>query len=210
MNALHHGDRAVRHVVALTGGIASGKTAVSDRFAELGVAVVDTDLLAREIVQPGADAWREIGARFGPAAYQTDGNLDRAALRRVVFSDPAARRDLERITHPRIAALARQRLDALDTCYAVLVVPLLAESSAYAWVDRVLVVIADPQIRLQRLVHRDQVDIDQAQAVMAAQKDDRARLALADDVLHNDASLAELRSAVDRLHVAYRSRFNCA
>lgn len=190
-------------VVAVTGGIASGKSAVTRSFEAHGVPVVDTDLLAREAIAPGTEGLAELRAAFGPAIFDGNGGLDRRVLREVVFADPARRRVLESITHPRIRALARERLLALEKPYALLVVPLLAEAGRYPFIDRVLVIDVAPEVQHARLVQRDGISPALADAMIAAQATRAERLALADDVLVNEGTLAELDAAVSRLHTRY-------
>lgn len=191
-------------IVALTGGVASGKTAVSDRFAALGVPVVDTDVLAREVVAPGSPGLAEVEAAFGPGVVRADGALDRAALRRTIFDDPAARDRLEAILHPRIAEEARRQLAALAAPYAILVVPLLVESGLFNDADRMLVVDVPEEVQIQRLIERDGSTRDQARAMLDAQASRDQRLALADDVIENTGTLEELRRRVDVLDEKYR------
>lgn len=195
-------------VVVLTGGIASGKTAVSDRFAARGVPVVDTDLIAREIVQPGQPALAAIVDAFGEAVLNEAGELDRGRMRERIFSDPASKQKLEGILHPAIAARAQQRVASLDSPYCLLVIPLLAESGrrpkpGYYGADRVLVVDVDEDTQLERLVARDGSSLQQARAIVSAQASRQERLALADDVIVNDGSLAQLDQAVANLHENY-------
>jgi dephospho-CoA kinase len=199
---MNQGKRSTM-VVALTGGIASGKSAVSQRFAELGAPVVDTDVIAREVVEPGSSGLAEIEREFGRDVMDGDA-LDRAALRRRIFDDRAARARLERILHPRIAAEAERRIAALDAPYAVLVVPLLVETGLFGDADRVLVVDVPESVQMQRLMDRDGVDRDDAEAALRAQADRRHRLARADDVIVNTGSPDELRAQVDRLDRIYR------
>lgn len=190
--------------VALTGGIASGKSTVSDTFAELGAGIIDTDLLAREVVAAGSEGLAAIVAAFGPEVLSADGELDRARLRRIVFADEAARRALESITHPRIHALVHQRLAEAQQPYVVVVVPLLVENlSSYGWTDRILVVDVDPALQKARLLRRDGVDESLANAMMEAQSTRQQRFAIADDVVLNDSSIAELRREIRALHREY-------
>jgi len=193
------------YTVALTGGIASGKTLVSDCFAELGAGVIDTDLLAREVVATGSAGLSEIAACFGTEIIADNGELDRAKLRRIVFSDAAARGRLEAITHPRIRDLAASKLAAVTQPYAVLVIPLLVESlNNYKWVDRILVVDVSPATQRARLLQRDQVDVRLADAMIAAQASRQQRLAIADDILTNEGSIEQLRKGVTSLDSQYR------
>lgn len=192
-------------VIAVTGGIASGKSAVTRLFEARGVPVVDTDLLAREVVGPGTAGLAELRAAFGPAIFSADGQLDRRALRETVFAEPARRQVLESITHPRIRDLAGQRLAALKAPYALLVVPLLAEAGRYPFIDRVLVIDVAPEVQHARLVQRDGITPALADAMIAAQATRAERLALADDVLVNEGTVAELDAAVSCLHARYQS-----
>ena len=189
------------YVVGVTGGIGSGKSAVSDRFAALGVAVVDADLEARRVVAPGEPALAEIARRFGRDALLADGGLDRAALRERIFEDPAERRWLERLTHPAINRRIADGLAAAKSPYAVLVSPLMRGRDPRA--QRILVVDAPEALRIRRTMARDGVDERQARAVLASQLDRDARLAFADDVIVNDGGLAALGDAVRSLHARY-------
>jgi dephospho-CoA kinase len=190
-------------IVVLTGGIASGKTAASDRFAQLGAPVIDTDRIARDVVEPGSDGLAAVEREFG-AAIVKDGALDRAALRERIFDDADARKRLESILHPRIADEARRRIAEVDAPYAILVVPLLIESGLFGDADRVLVVDVPEDVQIQRLMERDGIAFDRAEAALAAQASRGQRLARADDIIVNTGSLADLAAEVDRLHVAYR------
>ena len=190
--------------VALTGGIASGKSTVANMFAELGAAVIDTDLIAREVVQPGQAALDEIRERFGEHVIDAAGNLDRAAMRERVFSDENARLDLEAILHPRIGAETRRQADTKSGPYQIIVVPLLVGSPLLDFVDRVLVVDCDEDIQIQRLLARDAETVTQARRILAAQSSRDERLAIADDVIRNDRGLHETRERVTALDQEYR------
>lgn len=190
--------------VALTGGIASGKSAVADRFAALGVDLIDADLVARELVAPGQPALAELAAAFGTGILLPDGQLDRRGMRERVFADAGARRQLEGILHPRIREELRRRAGRVARAYGMLVVPLLVESGPhYAWVDRVLVVDVPRALQLGRLTERDGIDVALANAMLDAQASREQRLALADDVIDNSGSLADLDDAVAALHARY-------
>ncbi len=193
-----------RFVVGLTGGIGSGKTAVSDRFQALGVNVVDGDEASRAVLAPGQPALVAIARHFGPELLQPDGSLDRAALRERVFADPEQRRWLERLTHPLIAAWLRDRLEAGGSAYSLLVNPILVESGQASRCDRVLVVDAPESLQLERTMARDGNSESQVRSIMAAQADRARRLAVADDVIVNDRDLAHLDAEVARLHEQYR------
>ena len=190
--------------IGLTGGIASGKSVVADMFAALGVPVIDTDVIAREVVQPGEPALDEIRDRFGEHMIDAEGNLDRAAMRRSVFSDEMARLDLEAILHPRIGAEVRRQADAAGGSYQVIVVPLLVGSPLTQFVDRVLVVDCEEDTQVQRLLARDAESSEQARRILAAQASREERLAIADDVIDNDHSLDILRAQVVDLDLKYR------
>lgn len=190
-------------VIGLTGGIGSGKTAVSDRFARHGAPVVDTDQLARELVEPGQAALAEIVAHFGPGCLDDAGRLHRARLRERVFADAEGRRRLEAILHPRIRTRVRERVAALTTPYCVIVIPLLAETGKMDLMDRVLVVDAPETEQIRRVMARDRVSETQARRILAAQAGRAQRLALADDVLENVGDLEALDRQVAFLHQRY-------
>lgn len=196
--------------IGLTGGIASGKSTVCKHFAALGVPIVDTDLIARELVQPGQPALAEIVTHFGRQALHNDGQLNRPWLRQRIFASDQERNTLNTIMHPRIRTEARARLEALNgahTPYALLVVPLLLESGEYApLIDRVLVVDLDTDTQLERLMQRDGIDLAQAHAILRTQATRTQRLAHADDVIDNRGSDENLRAAVTRLHQDYVRR----
>lgn len=192
--------------IGLTGGIASGKTTVAGMFAELGIAVVDTDVIARELVAPGEPALGEIRQRFGQQLVDASGHLDRAALRKRVFADEQARLDLEAILHPRIGEETRRQADAASGPYVVIVVPLLVGSPLAHYVDRIVVVDCDEALQLQRLLARDAESIEQARRILAAQASRETRLAIADDVIRNDQGLLETRRQVRELDKFLRRR----
>jgi dephospho-CoA kinase len=192
-------------VVGLTGGIGSGKSAVSRRFAQRGVPVIDADVVAREVVAPGEPALGEIAAAFGGEVLANDGSLDRARLRERVFVDTAARERLEAILHPRIRARMRALAGALPegTPYAVMVIPLLLEAGQRDMVDRVLVVEATEPARIARVASRDRVSADQVRRIVASQCTDDERAAAADDVILNEGTESELDAKVSQLHEKY-------
>lgn len=189
--------------IGLTGGIASGKSTVADMFADLGVPVIDTDIIAREVVRPGEPALAEIREAFGAGVIAADGTLNRPAMRAIVFGDDAARRRLESILHPRIGRATREQAEAAGGDYQVIVVPLLVESSLREFVDRVLVVDCDEETQVARLLARDAESADQARRMLAAQSRRAERLAIADDVVGNDGSLDDTREQVLALHRRY-------
>lgn len=191
--------------VGLTGGIASGKSAVASMFAELGAGVVDTDRIAHGLTRPGGAAMPAILAEFGADCLDAAGALDRQAMRARVFGDALARRRLEAILHPLIRAEAVRQVAAAVEPYVILVVPLLVESGQYGELcDRILVVDSDPEAQVRRAASRDGVDAGQVRAILAAQASREARLALADDVIDNNGDLEALRGKVGLLHGKYR------
>jgi len=190
--------------IALTGGIASGKSIVADMFAELGAAIIDTDVIARELVQPGAAALDEIRARFGDEFIGPSGELDRAAMRKLIFVDDQSRQDLEAILHPRIGAEVRRQAELAGGRYQIIVVPLLLGSPLLHYVDRVLVVDCDEETQLERLLARDTGTVEQARRILAAQAGRQERLDIADDVIRNIGSLADTERQVKKLDKRYR------
>ncbi len=193
-------------LVAVTGGVASGKSAATRAFEALDVTVVDADIAARAVVEPGQPALAEVAKRFGPEAIGPDGRLDRAAMRERVFADPAARADLEALLHPPIRVWLREACAAAPGPYAVVAIPLLAEGggrSAYPWLQRILVVDVPEAVQKARLQARDGVDAALAARMVAAQATRGQRLGMADDVIVNDGSLEALGAAVGRLHPRY-------
>lgn len=193
--------------VGLTGGIASGKSAVSARLAALGVPVIDADVLARVVVAPGSEGLAEVVDAFGRGVLGADGGLDRPALRARVFADERARRRLEAILHPRIRTAMQAALAEVTAPYAVLSIPLLAESRAgYQWLDHIVVVDVPPAVQLARLRARDGIDAGLAARMLGAQASREQRLAIADTVVDNSGDLAALHAAVDRLHAALLAR----
>jgi len=190
--------------IGLTGGIACGKSTVAEMFADLGVPVIDTDIIAREVVQQGEPALDEIRVRFGEQVINFSGDLDRSALRNLIFSDTDARLDLGTILHPRIGAETRRQSAAATGPYQLIVVPLLIGSQLMQFVDRVLVVDCDEDTQIQRLMARDAETIEQAQRMLSAQASREERLAAADDVIINDQGLAATRTQVVKLDKKFR------
>ena len=192
-------------VIAVTGGIASGKSEVTRRFEALGAPVLDADLISRALVQPGQPALGEIVARFGAHLVDASGALDRHTLRELVFADAQARRQLEAILHPRVRQSLRDGARAATAPYVLLAIPLLVESGHYDWVDRVLVIDVPPAVQLARVMARDGVTRDSALATIGAQASRAARLARATDVIVNDGPLDGLDGSVARLNALYRA-----
>ena len=202
------------YLVAVTGGIGSGKSTVAARLAHHGAEVIDLDEVAREIVQPGEPALEEIAARFGQDLLLDDGSLDRGELARRAFVDDDSRRDLDRITHPRVASRIAERLTVLagedhhDPSRIIVVDhPLLIETGQASRFDTVVAVLADEELRLRRLVEQRGLDPEDVRARMRQQVDDQARRAAADHVLVNEGDLDVLNAEVDRLqaHLAAKA-----
>jgi len=193
-------------VVGVTGGIGSGKSAVTERFEQHGIAVVDADLAARVVVDPGRAALDAIAAHFGAAILQGDGTLDRAALRAKVFADDAARRWLEQLTHPLIGQEILDQLAAASSAYTILSSPLLLETTQKSLVDCVVLVDVPVEVQVARTMARDDNDAAQVRRIIAAQMPREEKLALADIVIDNSGSLAELHDQVDELHKEFLQR----
>lgn len=190
--------------VGLTGGVGAGKSVVAELFSGLGAAVIDTDVIARALVAPGQDALAEILAAFGDTVVASDGTLDRAALRRKVFADAAARRRLEATLHPRIRHEVEDALLAVRAPYALVVIPLLVETGGYRdLLDRVLVVDCPEAMQLERVMARSALTRDEAAAILAAQAGRPERLAVADDVIENTGAPDALLPQVAALHRKY-------
>ncbi|GAB1256849.1 dephospho-CoA kinase [Aurantivibrio plasticivorans] len=187
-------------VVGLTGGIGSGKTAVSDYFATKGVTIVDADVAARIVVEPGSLALNSIRDHFGEEILNDDGSLNRGALRKVIFSDAGERGWLEKLLHPLIYQEIKKQLKAATGPYAMLVSPLLVETGQSRLTNRIIVVDVPEKIQVERVTLRDSNDEAQVKAIMAAQTSREKRLASASDVITNDASLEALHQQVDQLH----------
>ena len=189
--------------VGLTGGIASGKSTAAKFFGALGVPILDSDQIARDVVEPGQPPLERLIERFGRKILTPDGHLDRPALRDIVFSDPKARADLEALTHPAIGAAMEARSAAAGGPYQILVIPLLVEKNLASHVDRVLVVDCDEELQIRRLRDRDGSTPEQVQAILKAQAPRAARLKAADDVIHNDTDRSAVRDQVAALHGRY-------
>jgi len=189
--------------VGLTGGIASGKSTVANILGELGADIIDTDVIARAVVEPGRPALEEIRRHFGGGFIADDGTLDRRALRKLIFADDTQRMKLEEILHPRIREMALEQANAATGPYQVLVVPLLTGSPLASAMDRILVVDCSKETQLERLLARDSESEQQARNIIAAQSSRDERIAIADDVIHNDGTLEELEAATVAMHRQY-------
>lgn len=189
--------------IGLTGGIASGKSTVAELFATLGTTVIDTDIIARKVVQPGQPSLRDIRSFFGDSVFNADGTLNRSALRQQIFASDAARAQLEAILHPLIQEETIQQIGAASGSYIIIVVPLLAESPLRQYVDRILVVDCDEATQIERLLARDAETEDQARRILAAQSSREQRLEIADDVIHNNSTVEAISTQVSALHDKY-------
>ncbi|MET0067665.1 MAG: dephospho-CoA kinase [Candidatus Thiodiazotropha sp.] len=192
-------------VIALTGGIGSGKSAVSQHLETLGVPVIDADVLAHQLVKPGQPALLEIQSVFGEQMIGEAGQLNRSALREVVFSDPRQRKRLEAILHPRIRETMQAWIARQQAPYVVLVIPLLFETGQTTLADRILVVDCEEPLQIERVMKRDNLSREQIDGIMASQASRDTRLAGADDVILNNGDRDELIAATQRLHQTYLS-----
>jgi dephospho-CoA kinase len=196
------------YLIGLTGGVASGKSTVADAFQKIGIAVIDADAAARKVVARGTEGLAAVVDAFGSSVLDASGALDRSTMRRRVFADVTARRKLEQIIHPRVRALLHAESARASGPYAIVAIPLLAESGGrdtYPWLDRILLVDVPIELQLQRLLQRDGIDHALAQRMIDAQAQRSARLAIADDVLVNTGSVEALASQVAALDRQYRA-----
>ncbi|WP_442801747.1 dephospho-CoA kinase [Serratia rubidaea] len=191
------------YIVALTGGIGSGKSTVANAFARHGIVIVDADIIARQVVEPGTPSLAAIAAHFGQGILQPDGTLDRAALRQRIFSQPEEKRWLNQLLHPMIQQETQRQLALADSPYALWVVPLLVENQLQSRADRVVVVDVDSETQLQRTIARDGVSRQQALNILSAQATREQRLAAADDVIDNGGAAQQIESHVAALHRRY-------
>lgn len=191
------------YIVALTGGIGSGKSTVADAFARFGVAIVDADIIARQIVEPGTPALDAIAAHFGNEMLLADGSLNRAALRQRIFSDADEKRWLNQLLHPQIQRETQRQLAKAQSCYVLWVVPLLVENGLQDRADRVLVVDVDSETQLARTMARDGISRQQALNILSAQATREQRLAVADDIIDNSGSAQGIEPYVAALHQHY-------
>jgi dephospho-CoA kinase len=190
-------------IIGLTGGIASGKTQASNYLASLGIAVVDADVVARQMVEPGSQCLTAISERYGPQILQADGALNRAKLREIIFGDAKEKQWLNNLLHPVIREETQRQLAIASSEYVILVAPLLIENELTKLVDKVLVIDVDEQTQLQRTCERDKVPLEQAKAILNAQISRQKRIEIADDIVLNDGSLTELENNLLTLHNSY-------
>ena len=190
-------------MIGLTGGIASGKSTVAEMFSELGATVIDTDVIARDVVMPGQPALAKIRETFGADVLAADGTLDRKAMRGIVFASKEKRRTLESILHPRIREEAMTQAATGSGPYQIIVVPLLVESPLRASMDQIVVVDCREEIQFARLLDRDADSPEQAQRMIDAQASRKERLSIATDVIRNDGDLESTRQQVKLLHSRY-------
>lgn len=192
-------------VIGLTGGIGSGKSTVAALFAKLGVTVIDTDLLAREVIQKGQPALTEIVKQFGQNILKTDGSLDRAKMRAAVFADADKRIWLENLLHPLIRVELKRQIEAAKPPYCIAVIPLLLETKPNPLIDRILVVNTSQEQQIHRTIARDSTEIEAVKAIMETQVSQTERLTAADDIIENNGTLNELEPQVEKLHQYYLS-----
>ncbi len=190
--------------IGLTGGIASGKSAASDRFAKLGIPVIDADIIAREVVEPQSKGLKQLVKTFGQSILD-DEKLDRSKLRTIVFNDSEKLKQINAILHPLIGDEIRKQVNAVKQDYCVVVIPLLCESSRYDWLDRVLVIDVSKETQMSRLLKRDAITSALADKMLDSQCSRQQRLKIADDVLNNEKDLEQLYQHIESLHLLYKS-----
>lgn len=195
-------------IVGLTGGIGSGKTVAANYFASLDVPVIDTDIIARQLVTPGSPALQQIATCFGTDILLPTGELDRPQLRQRMVNSANDRKQLESILHPLINEQVTNQLEQIDACYCIVVIPLLAESARYDFLDRVLVIDCPVELQVQRSCERDGMEPEFASRLVAIQASREQRLALANDVIHNDRDLDALAAQIHSLHDNYMNLCN--
>ncbi len=191
--------------IALTGGIASGKSAVSALFGNLGIKIIDADIIAREVVQAKTQGLDSLVSAFGKEILHSDGSLDREKFRKIIFADDNKLQQTNAILHPLINDSIKKQVRQIQKGYIMVVIPLLCESKKYKWLDRVLVVDVKRETQMQRLLARDHIDEDLANKMIASQCSRQKRLAMADDVIVNEKSFDNLTKQVEILNSLYKS-----
>ena len=191
------------YTIAMTGGIGSGKSTVSDRFADKGIDIIDADIIAHQLTQPGNEIYQLIIDYFGESIQQPDLTLDRQQLREIIFNNPDKKQWLEALTHPTIRnAIDQQRLAATSS-YCIIVIPLLTDTSHYPYINRICVINTDPNIQIKRASLRDQNNPALIKKIIDTQVDQAKRCQLADDLIDNNHDLNHLYQQVDQLHQRY-------
>lgn len=190
-------------IVGLTGGIGSGKSVVCNRFSQRGILIVDADIVAREVVEPGCDALKQIQNHFGESILEPDGKLSRSKLRDIIFTDHTEKKWLESLLHPLINTEIRRQLSAAKNGYVILASPLLLETKQFQLVDRILVVDTSEQLQIERASHRDKSNAAQIKAIMQTQLSRQERCARANDIIQNHGDIHELDNQVEKLHQLY-------
>jgi dephospho-CoA kinase len=196
------------YVVALSGGIASGKSTIADLFAQLGVPVIDADLIARQVVQVGSDAFNQIVKHFSQEILLANGELDRSQLREIIFNNDHERLWLNHLLHPIIQQETQKQIAMQSSIYVIWVVPLLIENNLHTLADRVLIIDAPESLQLVRLVKRDNISESLAKKMILSQVSLKKRLSYADDIIVNDDNLMSLTAQVNLLHQQYLDNFN--
>ncbi|MDH5777926.1 MAG: dephospho-CoA kinase [Gammaproteobacteria bacterium] len=189
--------------IGLTGGIGSGKSTVANMFIEKGVPVIDMDVIAHQLVEPGQPALEKIVALFGKSVLLDDGQLDRKTLRELIFAKPSARQQLEQILHPRIRQEVQQQIKAVESPYCIIAIPLLFETNQQDLVQRILVVDSSEEHQIERTVKRDLCNAEQVKSIIHNQIDRATRVSQADDIIDNTSDQAYLQEQVDKLHQTY-------
>jgi len=190
-------------IIALTGGVGSGKSTVSSLFAELGIDIIDTDTIARDIVKPGMPALLEITEHFGSGIVDKEGALKRTQLRKKIFAKPQEKQWLENLLHPLIREQVRQRVAVSESPYCIVVIPLFFETKRYEAINRILVVEASKEMQIQRVMDRDNCSEVEVERIMQSQVSDQTRREGADDIIENNGSIERLREQVLALHERY-------
>lgn len=190
--------------IGLTGGIASGKSAASNQFADMGIPVIDADIIAREVVEPKSEGLKQLVTTFGQSILDGE-RLDRSKLRTIVFNDSEKLKQINAILHPLIAKEIMAQVNAVKQHYCIVVIPLLCESSRYDWLDRVLVIDVKKETQISRLLKRDSITLELANKMLDSQCSRNQRLAIANDVLNNEKDLKHLKQGIESLHLLYKS-----